>query len=295
MLNTDTPVPNVYSKCGTYGNIFDRLLRAAAQRIGQGIGVESEDFDVVRGEYPASFSKFDAILITGSAASSYDKAEWIHKLDRCIRDVYEKHPEVRIFGSCFGHQIVCQSLLKEYGVVVEKDPNGWELGVREIQLKDEFYRRLGGLESQGFDNHNRPPTPERESLTDKSDQVPGSLRLQFVHADHVRVPSLHALPEGWIIVGSTQHCAVQGVYEPNRVLTYQGHFEFDRFINTETLKVFGASWKSGVLEQAIKAIDADDDAELAADMVMRFLMEANNRKGELIASGGLLTPPGEPS
>jgi hypothetical protein len=83
------------------------------------------------------------------------------------------------------------------------------------------------------------------------------------------------------------------VYEPERVLTYQGHFEFDRFVNTETLKVFGASWQPEVLEQAMRSIDADDDSEMAADMVMRFLVRAETMTGKLTGPGGLLTPPGE--
>jgi hypothetical protein len=57
------------------------------------------------------------------------------------------------------------------------------------------------------------------------------------------------------------------------VLTLQGHFEYDRHINREEFMMFGASWESEKLETALAAIDSDDDAEVVAEMVVRFMME----------------------
>ncbi|KAI1856013.1 hypothetical protein JX265_011910 [Neoarthrinium moseri] len=255
MLNADIPVPNVRAKAASYGAIFQSLLAAAASRIRSGTSIHSSEFDVVQGQYPEELADFDAILITGSAASAHDDAEWIRRLDAYVLDVYQNHPRIRMFGSCFGHQLLCQSLLREFGVCVEKDPNGWELGVQEITLSPRFCEAVGRGQSDSQ-----------------------SLRLQFVHADHVKIPEPERWPDSWILVGSTSHCVVQGVYEPERVLTLQGHFEFDRFINSETLKVFGAAWEPWRLDQALKAIDADDDAERAAEMVARFLTEGRSNR-----------------
>lgn len=284
MLNADTPVPNVLNTRGSYGAIFTNLLTAAARRLSRHITVEAADFDVVRGEYPSSPAGFDALLVTGSSASSYDDVPWTHRLDRYLRDVYRDHPHVRIFGSCFGHQIVCQSLLRENGARVEKDPKGWELGVHEIQLTDTFSKALGGKSKTEPISSDRLPTPDTEE-----DSTPKqTLRLQFIHADHVKLEA-PALPPSWIPIGSSKHCTVQGVYQPGRVLTYQGHFEFDRFVNTETVKVFGAKWEPSALQAALDSMDKDDDSQAAADIVVRFLLEANGlaEKGD----GGLLTPP----
>ncbi|KAI0176839.1 class I glutamine amidotransferase-like protein [Pestalotiopsis sp. NC0098] len=267
MLNTDLPVPNVRAKLGTYGTIFHRLLSDAATRISPTTKVESADFDVVQGEYPVSVSDFDAILITGSAASAYDNVEWIRVLDEYVLNVYQHHPRVKMFGSCFGHQLICQSLLRHLGVVVEKDPNGWELG--------------------------RPLTPDEETSREPESEASPSLRLQFVHADHVKIPDPGVLPPPWTIVGSSDHCAVQGVYEKDRVFTLQGHFEFDRFINTETIKVFGALWKPDELNKALEAMNAEDDAERAAEMVMRFLMADVESQANVGRTAGLITPPAE--
>ncbi|ETS80062.1 hypothetical protein PFICI_07591 [Pestalotiopsis fici W106-1] len=294
VFNTDLPVPNVRAKLGTYGDIFHRLLSDAASRICPMINIQSTDFDVVRGEYPECLSKFDVVLITGSAASAYDEVEWIRKLDAYVLDVYENHPRVKMFGSCFGHQLICQSLFRKFGVMVEKDPKGWELGVHEISLTENFCSGLkSSMVSQNFASDEKPSTPDAESSRVPEPEGPKSLKLQFVHADHVKIPHPGALPHPWTVIGSSKHCHVQGVCDQGRVLTFQGHFEFDRFVNSETIKVFGASWEPVKLKKALEDMDADDDAEIAADIVMRFLIEGFEDQGAYDSATGLITPPVE--
>jgi GMP synthase-like glutamine amidotransferase len=269
MLNADTPVPVIHNRLApTYGRIFHDLLSSAATKTHQNLTIASTDFDAVKNEYPASLDDFDAIIISGSANSAYDDLPWIHKLERWIQEVYDQEPRIKIFGSCFGHQLVCQALLKDYGVTVEKDPKGWELGVKEITLHEKFRKILGKEKTE-------------------------TMRLQFVHHDHVVIPEMQAIPLSWMVVGSTEHCAVQGVYEPGRVLTFQGHFEFDRFVNSETVRFFFSTWQPKILEEALEAIDADDDSVAAAQMVVRFFTE-KGEEGESASHavvGGLLTPP----
>jgi GMP synthase-like glutamine amidotransferase len=273
MLNADIPVPNVFAqRAPTYGRIFHQLLAQASPKI----TIQSTDFDVIQDKYPGSLEDFDAIIVSGSANSAYDDLPWIHKLDAYVRDVYTHHPHIKIFGSCFGHQIICQSLLKEYGVKVVQDLNGWEIGVKNITLHSRF-REVFGKRTE-------------------SANVAESMRLQFVHHDHVVIPSPELLPTSWISVGNTQHCAVQGVYEPGRVLTLQGHFEFDRFVNSECIKhFFDPIWEAERLQEALAAIEADDDSKDAAQMIVGFFMEAEvaqDGAGHDVI-GGLLTPPNE--
>jgi hypothetical protein len=57
------------------------------------------------------------------------------------------------------------------------------------------------------------------------------------------------------------------------VLTYQGHAEFDRFVNSETLKVFGKPiWEESFLENALEMVDRDDDAIWAAGVMLKFFL-----------------------
>lgn len=281
MLNADTPVPAVVAhRAATYGRIFEALLSRAAHRLTStskhhpNITITSTDFDVVQNHYPASLCCFDAIVISGSASSAYDNEPWIARLAAWIREAYQTHPRIPIFGSCFGHQIVCHALLAEYGVRVEQDAKGWELGVQAVRLDEGFCRRFGGGRAGDED---------------------AVLRLQFVHHDHV-VLAEGGLPAGWMLVGSTPHCSVQGVYEPGRVLTLQGHFEFDAFVNGETVKFFFPHWEPEVLGAALRAIDAEDDAEAAAELVLRFFLDEQGGKtgaDTFVVEGGLLTPPVE--
>jgi GMP synthase-like glutamine amidotransferase len=259
MLNADVPVPKVVAeRSSTYGQIFHKLIATTAARTSPHVTIKSQDYDVRKGEYPESLSDVDLILITGSASSAYDDLDWIRRLDLYVLDVYVNHPRVKMFGSCFGHQLICQSLLKQFGVKVEPDTNGWELGVQEITLEKPFREAM-----------KKDHQADWASSIDQVDKI----RLQFVHHDHVVLPSPETLPSSWMTVGSTQHCAIQGVYEKGRVFTLQGHFEFDRLINSETIKTFFASWEPERLEDALKAIDADDDSESAIEMLLQFMQE----------------------
>jgi GMP synthase-like glutamine amidotransferase len=259
MFNADVPVPKVVAeRSSTYGQIFHKLIATTAAHTSPHVTIKSQDYNVRKGEYPESLSDVDLILITGSASSAYDDLDWIRRLDLYVLDVYVNHPRVKMFGSCFGHQLICQSLLKQFGVKVEPDTNGWELGVQEITLEKRFREAM-----------KKDHQADWASLIDEADKI----RLQFIHHDHVVLPSPETLPSSWMTVGSTQHCAIQGVYERGRVFTLQGHFEFDRFINSEIIKTFFASWEPERLEDALKAIDADDDSESAIEMLLQFTQE----------------------
>jgi GMP synthase-like glutamine amidotransferase len=273
MLNADIPVPAVYQqRATTYGKIFHQLLCNAARTVSPNLEIISQDFNVMKSEYPSDLSEFDAILISGSASSAYDDLDWIHTLKAYIKNVYWSQPQIKIFGSCFGHQLVCHALLSEHDVRVEKDPSGWEIGVKEITLNKRFREVF-------------------EKSVGSGRGVPGKLRLQFVHGDHVYVPQSDALPESWITLGRTEHCAVQGVYEPERILTFQGHFEFDRFVNGETVKFFFPTWAPNVMARALEDVDQDDDAVTAAIIVLDFFTGASSISATHGVEGGLLTPP----
>lgn len=274
MLNADVPVPAVVTnRAPTYGRIFHELLSAATSHVQPDLEIISDDFDVMKGNYPASLSDFDAIIISGSANSAYDDLEWVRKLNTYILNVYQNEPRVKIFGSCFGHQLMCQSLLNNRGVIVGPDPKGWEIGVHNITLHDRFR------------------TTFTKNAATLLEEFPRSVRLQFVHHDHVVLPTINSLPPTWMTVGSTDHCIVQGVYEPGRILTLQGHFEFDQFVNAETVKFFFPNLVPEVLSQHLDAIHADDDAVAAARMVLAFLLEKSGDQDTHKVVGGLLTPP----
>ncbi|KAL4895137.1 class I glutamine amidotransferase-like protein [Aspergillus ambiguus] len=306
LLDADVPVPTVYSARGLYSSQFRHLLECAAERLSRHSPVHYTTFDVVGGSLPplaslrtepdnsggSSDSKtpvnplarpIDAVLITGAAAAAYDldSHAWIRPLQSFIQTVYTDYPHVKLFGSCFGHQIIAQALLSP--AFPGHDParafkaeaagrDGSEHGLVSFALTPSFADRFSG----------RTASP-----------LPACMRLQMVHGDWVAPVSgakgedgSLPLPAGWMNMGSSERCPVQGLYCPQRVLTYQGHFEFDVFVTRETVVEFGRrnGWESAAVQRYVEDIqkgregcaegqDDNDDSKVAAEVVMLFFAE----------------------
>ncbi|KAH7006977.1 class I glutamine amidotransferase-like protein [Ilyonectria destructans] len=258
VLNCGYTCPNIQKERGQYHDIFALLLRPALERLNRGPNwpnakLNVTGWDTVNQVYPPSLDRIDAIIISGSPNGAYQDLEWIRALDRYISYVYHQHPSIKIYGSCFGHQIICQAVFRDQGALVAKDPAGWELGVNTVDVSDEFADTFSSL------------------LPSKS------LRLQFLHGDHVAFTN-GRLPNGVHLVGSTAHCQIQGIYQPGKILTFQGHPEFDQFINTECLKLVGqrVGWEAEFLDSAMAAAAQSDDAAIAADIIVAFFSEPDN-------------------
>ncbi|KAL4932591.1 class I glutamine amidotransferase-like protein [Aspergillus undulatus] len=300
ILDVDVPVPTVYAARGLYSSIFKRLLLEAASRLNiPATSIHFTAFDVVGGCLPplASLRKsprptangvaaeenplaapIDAILITGAAAAAYEAAKypWIIPVQSFIHTVFEEYPHVKLYGSCWGHQLLAQALLSAASltqkqtsnpptVAVEACPQGREMGLESIALTQEFMSHFPLLET---------------ALRAK-----GEMRLQMIHGDWVSLlPGVKELPKPWVNVGSTRLCPIQGLYYPGRVLTLQGHFEFDTFVNNETCKEFAkrSGWKDEDVEEWLELIgrgrvegvvEDQDDARAAAEVVLLFFLQ----------------------
>jgi hypothetical protein len=93
--------------------------------------------------------------------------------------------------------------------------------------------------------------------------------------------------EGFVSVGRSEHCALQGIWKRGRVLTYQGHAEFDEFINGETIKVFGKYWEEEFLQQALSNVGrGEDDALWAACVMLRFFLGRDLGESDSGSSSG---------
>lgn len=301
VLDTDVPCQAVYAQRGLYSSQFRALLTAAAGRLNQNPGslkcgpidVQITAFDVVGGLLPppedlrvesnASSGKdlskspvpIDAILVTGAAAAAYDDLHWIPTLEAFIQTVHNKYPLVKIFGSCFGHHLIGQALLEKSESPIIKDcPTNFsvqaqpyhEIGVQSIILHPSFASNFAPLAR----------FKERESF-----------KLQLIHGDVVAPSPLPvteedrmnaSLPHPWINVGSSEKCLIQGLYYPGRVLTLQGHFEFDAFATAELCLQFSRkfAWPSDLLASHLHAIwcstkaGEEDHSEAAAEAVLLF-------------------------
>ncbi|KAL1648333.1 hypothetical protein SLS58_002086 [Diplodia intermedia] len=341
LLDADIPVPAVRSTRGLYSDIFKELLESALIRLAKANLVTSNPlpnvqfaaYDIVRGDYPPDLSSLNGIVISGAAGSAYDSDPWIATLSTWLRHVHADHPHIKIFGSCFGHQVLCSALLSpaDPAAAVRKNPAGMELGIHAITLSPAFLRAFPvdvlALPSApaSFSSSSPSSSSSSSSRHDGSDADANAavqMKLQFVHSDHVILPPPTTTrttnddddgicPPLFLSIGSTPRCAVQGVYDGDRVLSLQGHFEFDRAVNAATIEVLGAAWAGdpllgaaeGWFEEAMARVGGGaDDAGWAAELVMAFLMGlGGGQRGErervvvggAVVEGGLLTPPEE--
>ena len=308
VLDTDIPCYNVYAQRGLYSSQFNFLLTAAANRINKSeykssrrpLSVHVTAFDTVGGSYPnlASFrvspwsstenpspafpGPIDAILVTGAAAAVYDDLHWIAGLRSFIKRVYADYPLVKIFGSCFGHQLIGQALLasdksytskgSSFKISVEATSQGHEIGMHPIVLNPSFVSHF--------------PPLARFSRKE-------SFNIQLIHGDAViswpEAPTppgttIEILPEPWLNVGSSLKCPIQGLYKPGRVLTLQGHFEFDAFATAELCYKFASQfcWSQELLDSHLENIRRvvpgreDDDSKVAAEAVLLFFAGEDN-------------------
>lgn len=70
--------------------------------------------------------------------NSFDDHPWILRLVEYTKKAIT-HNRVRIFGICFGHQIIGRSL----GVKVGRSDKGWELSVLDMDLTEQGKKLFG--------------------------------------------------------------------------------------------------------------------------------------------------------
>ena len=86
---------------------------------------------------------------------------------------------------------------------------------------------------------------------------------------------VHYYPEGVEELGYTSVCKVQGMYVPRRLLTVQGHPEFNQEIMDE---IINSRHKTGIFddeayENHMKKVALHHDGVVVSQAFLRFVME----------------------
>ncbi|CAI4688576.1 AVB_G0036500.mRNA.1.CDS.1 [Saccharomyces cerevisiae] len=203
-----TDEDNEWSKpWGTFVDMAIKLLEQTRKLECIKEDVEYEVFHVQKNVFPQLSNlqkdEYLGVYITGSKYDSFDnKIEWIIKLRSFLNEMLSSNIEYPpVVGICFGHQIIAAAL----GSSVGRNPEGFEGGV--VSLK---------LNSVG------------QELFSCS-----RLNLSEVHSDCV-----FNVPNGYQNWGSSEKCQNQGFYRKNKVLTFQGHPEFDSDVSQKGLLKF---------------------------------------------------------
>ncbi|KAK8878915.1 class I glutamine amidotransferase-like protein [Apiospora arundinis] len=252
VLECEQMPPYIVQSHGNFAEIFERWLLAGTHQHNLGkpaherVSVKTSSWNVKEGHYPSNFQGIDAIIISGSVNGVNDDLPWIAALRCYLLGVYHNFPWIKIFGSCFGHQLIAQTLLGDHGVCVKRSDGGWEVGVQDVYHEHTFAQNFPGLSK-------------------------GPMCYQFLHSDEVVAGG--SLPPTWSSIGSSILCQIQGLYQPGRVLTYQGHPEFDRVIMNDFVRrlVKAGAIDAAAGETYLTFVERDDTRVLAAEVLLKFL------------------------
>lgn len=89
------------------------------------------------------------------------------------------------------------------------------------------------------------------------------------------------VPPGVTNLGTSTKCPIQILYKPGRLLSFQGHPEFDEPINDEILKVeyeHGNAFDDEAFQDAIKRVDRPHDGVLLSSSIMAFFLGSGKWK-----------------
>ncbi|KAF2494139.1 class I glutamine amidotransferase-like protein [Lophium mytilinum] len=243
VLECAQPLPSVQEKYGTYGDIFRVLLQSGADTLGMPEvvsskkGLEVSKWDVVyKQEYP-SLEDVDAVLMSGSQFTAFHDDPWILKLVDYTKKILAQR-RVRVIGVCFGHQIIARAM----GAKVGQNADGWEIAVTPMDL------------------------------TAKGKELFKVDRLN-IHQMHRDIAFEH--PEGVEALGSSPVCSVQGMYAKGRLISVQGHPEFNQEIETIIIKARHAQgiFTDALFEDAMGRVGKHHDGAEVSAAFLRFLLE----------------------
>lgn len=180
-----------------------------------------------------------------AAHTSYESVPWIDKLVSFLSDLATQphFQHLKIIGICFGLQVLARAL----GGTCERCPDGWEIGVYDVELTEDGKRLvemipIPKVDENGVSNadQKRQQEYERRILAEIDERK--IISIQQFHRDYVS-----SLPPNTTLIGSSSKCPIQGFIryreqsdsqdsessEPRiHILAYQGHPEFTEPIVT---------------------------------------------------------------
>jgi GMP synthase-like glutamine amidotransferase len=195
---------------------------------------------------------------------SFTNPPWILKLVEFTQKVLAQD-RVRIIGVCFGHQIVGRAM----GVEVGRNKDGWEAAVNDVELTEKG-KEVFGVEvlvsSPSINSFLGQISGRRREVLTQNEQS-----LHQMHRDVV-----FAYPKGVEELGSSPVCSVQGMYSPRRLITVQGHPEFNEEIMTEIIETRHQTgiFDDEVYRQYMEMVPKKHDGLVVSRAFLTFLMDA---------------------
>jgi GMP synthase-like glutamine amidotransferase len=232
VLRTDEVLPQFVGAHGDYPDMFKALLERAARARKPPVDVRLTFYDAREGNFPEP-EAHPAYVITGSRLSVYDDAPWIGALVDFLEEVLRVGGKV--IGICFGHQLMAHF----FGGLTEPAERGWAVGVQESR------------------------TVSTESWMDGDD---GQVNLISSHKDQVT-----RLPDGAKLILTSDFCPVGGFVMGDRVLTIQGHPEFQKDYSRDLMVMRREMLGEETFELGVSSLDKDIDNDRVGHWILNFI------------------------
>ncbi|KAM5386899.1 hypothetical protein ACJZ2D_000192 [Fusarium nematophilum] len=235
VVEFETPPTDVFEKHGTYGDMaIKHLRRTLASETESPSQLKATKVCALQDDEWPDVVDMEAVLITGSKYTVSDDNPWVPSLMAFIQRVYNAGKPMA--GICYGHQMIARAL----GGRTSRNPRGWELSVHNVDL------------------------------TPKGADVFG--------ANHFSIYQMHRdavieTPPNVEVIGSSPRCGVQVMYQPGRVLGFQGHPELDRFVTESLLyqRLEEGILDKAVFDDAMLRIENKHDGGAITAVLCRFL------------------------
>ncbi len=227
ILDNDTLEGELAERYTSFGAMFVHLFESAGAQWTYDI------FSTQRGEYPANFDAYDAVLLTGSEADSFSNEAWVVELRLRVTQLLAEHK--KMVGICFGHQLIGLCM----GAPVARAPQGWGAG----RMSYDWHRT------------DLPHCKDRQHIS-----------LLVSHQDQVL-----ELPKGATLVASSEFCPVAAFTVGSDVFCVQAHPEFDTGFSQFLLDEQRARMGEAEYRAKSQGILAGHEGADVARMVVAFL------------------------
>ena len=245
ILATDEVRSEYIDQHGDYPDMFAALLEKAAAERPEPVRLNLTTYDARRSEFPEP-DAHPAYLITGSRLSVYDDEPWIGVLAEFLEEVLRAGGKV--VGICFGHQLMAHF----FGGKTEPAAQGWAVGVQENRTI---------TQEPWMDAHQ----PVAHSGRDDD-----RLNLLASHKDQVS-----QMPDGAKLIATSDFCPVAGFVIGDRVLTLQGHPEFEKAYSRDLMVMRREMIGEEVFELGVASLDKATDDDKVGHWIINFVMAAS--------------------